>query len=182
MSPTVKNTRSAATDVSWMHKKNLSSGVSVLSIRINFDMTLLSYIYYRSFVSDFRLHKGVTATYVAIQNNTEMLFCLHPSFISSNAQNDLVLILHLDTRNTGLGPPNVHNYVNSLLQTQPKWSTMCVQKTAIVHTGVKPRLQKPCASENNKSSKQKWPILINITINFRYTAYIHLLLVSNEWI
>ena len=64
MSPAVEYTRSAATDVSWMHKKNLSSGVSVLSIRINFDMTLLSYIYiyYRSFVSDFRLHKGVTAT------------------------------------------------------------------------------------------------------------------------
>ena len=47
---------------------------------------------------------------------------------------------------------------------------------ATVRAGIKLRLQKPCASENNKLSKQR-PIPIHIKINTRYTAYKHLLLV-----
>ena len=51
-----------------------------------------------------------------------------------------------------------------------------MHKTSTVRAGTKLRLQKPCASENNKLSKQR-PIPIIIEINTRYTAFNHLLLV-----
>ena len=59
---------------------------------------------------------------------------------------------------------DVRYYVNSLLQTQSKRGT----KTVTVRAGIKLQLQKPCASENNYSSKQQRPIPINFKINTRY--------------
>ena len=55
---------------------------------------------------------------------------------------------------------DVRYYVNSLLQTQSKRGT----KTVTVRAGIKLQLQKPCASENCKFSKQHQPISINIKI------------------